>query len=238
MVTLTHREIGPEIRLARSIERLTRPYALEHTQRMPGGGRRMFTISHPPLIYRLRTASLSSGGANAGSPELGRSVIDGDAIEKLGQIRSDIVTVWDWLGFANVPAPRLSDLEPALDAWHDAFEWHRRADALTAEQIEDAAHIWTGWEHTIEAKFDAPRRMINITEPCPECGTLWHVTGTGELEQRVYAVVLAFTGSAATISAACRHCGRTWVGPAMVRELDRKQRAAKRTDTDSRHAVH
>ncbi len=216
-------ESTPEQRLARSVEKLTRPYTVEHLQRVPGGGRRIVHSQHDPLIGMLRTASLSSTGAHAIGGVQSRAVVDADAIEKMSELRESITGLWtDLVPDARIPRRNVL-AEIALTEWHALFITHRRLGLVVTLDVKYAHELLEWWVHNIEAKFD-PVRTIELTAPCPKCGSRWAQIGVGELTARVSALTVTFAGTATSAVASCRACGSTWRGEEGLRQLDKLQR--------------
>lgn len=225
-------ERTPQQRLARSVEKLTRAYTVEHVQRVPGGGRRLVHTQHDPLIVMLRAASLSSGGAHSGSGAQSRSVVDDDALTKMQQLRKTIHDLWSELVPGTRVPRRQVPHEQALIAWHELFVTHCRLDLVAPEQVAHADVELSWWVRTIEMKFD-PARTIELTLPCPRCGERWATSGEGVLEARISALSLSFAGSISSATAVCRNCGMSWRGEHELRELEREQRTTRAIMGDS-----
>lgn len=210
--------------LARAVEKLTRRYEIQHTQRMPGGGRRLVSTTHDPLIMMLRTAGTPSLG-EAGSSPSARMLADADAIEKLRNLRADIDALWEYLVPGAVRAGFLRQKglthEAELVGWHQLFAVYRRRELVHTDDFEWACRIVIGWEHTIEARFDPPT-IIESTSPCPECRNRWAESSIGD---RVTAITYTIGRPLDTTSASCRACGRTWRGVPELRELAKSQGA-------------
>ncbi len=225
-------ETTPEQRLARAVEKLTRPYTEQHQQRVIGGGRRIVNTQHASLISMLRTASLSTGGAHAGSGELSRSIVDSDAIEKLRQLRFDTLELWTWLlpGIARTGVLNGSGIshEQLLTAWHTHFITYRRAGLAHDRELDTALSVTGRWVRIIETKFD-PVRTLELTDPCPDCLERWATIGIGELAARVSALQMTFGADRTSVT--CRNCGHTWRGAEELHALARRLRTAGDTIT-------
>lgn len=201
----------PAPRLATAIHHLTRPHTTTVTQRPAGGGRRTVTLQHEPLILLLQNSATSTGASYGGSAPQSRNIVDTDTLTKLADLRGDITRSWHRLspGVAPLLPLHRAELVDALTGWHRLFAAHLTAELVDDTTLERETRTYTGWAHTIRAKFDPPRQK-EATVPCPECGQRW--TTPGDLEDRTAALMFILTGSPDTLRATCRVCGTSWTG--------------------------
>jgi hypothetical protein len=210
-----------------AIRKLTAAHDEHVTVRVAGGGRRIVTVGHEPLITRLEAGLLSTSAGYGGSSPQARNVIDADTLQKLDALRGDTIKLWKQLlpGSYRLLPLRTDPLVESLSLWHTLFTFYADRELIPAGHATFAQRVTVGWMNTIELKFSPPH-TIEGTTPCPVCRSRW--TTPGDLEDRLSAIVFTFTGLASEAKASCRACGVTWQGRVELEALDRQFAAAAR----------
>lgn len=181
----------------RAVEQLTQPHT-EHTEAGP--------VEWPPLLTWLQqsitTIVTTDGGGTGGLP------FNTEALALLDHIDTRIKLMREAL---NLP-PQRDRIATTTTIWQHTKTEHaggRLADTQLEAISDDLQH----WVQRIQAEDDRPRKM-ELTTPCPNCGTRWILEDT----DRVAAVRIEYKTGTAPI-AECRNCQTMWAGWADVATL-------------------
>lgn len=182
---------------------------------------RTHTVTHPPLLERLREAVNPSKNTAAGSSALAstRNLIDSDALYEYSKMTS---AIGSWC--RAFKADRTRDPVTDLRRWYVAFQQY---DNEPQWYIDELRH----WATLIRNILEPPKR-IEITEPCPVCGKRAYTDQDGN--ELLFPVIIEYRvpkdEDSIIPKALCRACQTVWAGYDAVAELaDELKEHAERT---------
>ena len=173
-------------------------------------------VEWPPLIMWLErsvTEVVKRGGAGSGGTGL---PIDFEALRLLDRIKREAA----WMREALYMPRRETDLTADIaQAWARTNELRNSGD-VPDDQWERICEAFTDWVQAITAEQEARARMMELTVPCPHCGTRWILEDQDGEEKRRSAVWIEFGEGRAPV-AECRatDCGTMWAGWREVAKL-------------------
>lgn len=190
----------------RAVTRLTEP----HTE-IAGGGH---STEWPPLLDWLDNAIReqvkrgSAGGGGSPSP------IDLTALALFQRIEYGVRQMREALYL-----PIMRDVKGAIrEAWDAAKTYRASGEMDDDQQWERICDAFPRWVADIETEWDDRTRRMEMTVPCPSCGTRWVLEKDDprdprEEPKRRSAVWVEFAEGRAPVGE-CRalECGAYWVG--------------------------
>lgn len=214
--------------LTDALDLLTIPRHEWHTQH-DGRGEYRTRVSTPGLLAALE-AAIAGGVGIGGSASLPnqRNVLDGDALELLGEINT---TARAWATSAGLGLARHSRPGETLRRWYVTFN----ASPASPENEREHLKIMRRWANRIKAILEQPGRAdLEDKCPAPDCGasTWWHA---GQEYARPLVIVKGPEGNLVDDARGiCRACGHIWAARELAFELETQRRAAlaKATQTD------
>jgi hypothetical protein len=178
-----------------------------------------------PLLLKLRNAVGSNIGGNGGDgkPARERVPIDVSAADLYTDITENIR---EWYGRETDYAEHGRPLpEVTLRQWYLRFVNRWRAGEITEDTMWSQIRILESWVRQVRDKLDPPNR-IEITAPCPMCGTEWvniapKIDGAQDPKDAEMVRVLNAVEAARIDDAyaLCRACGTVWKGVSRMRAL-------------------
>lgn len=209
--------------LLAAVDALSKPqHVAEWQEAVPEKGieRKIKRRTNPPLLDWLATAVANNiGGDGGGRPGRERTPIDIGALtlyeEIDGRIRS-------WLDELGARPGRDVTATQALRTWYALWIGRTRLDGLD----DTYRDILRRWESRIEDILDPPKR-IEITAPCPACGTEWRNIGLKLADgsddpndaERVRVLSAVERATLQDSFAVCVACERVWAGVTGMRAL-------------------
>ena len=190
----------------RAVVRLTEP----HTEMTEAGA-----VEWPPLLLWLDGAVTEqvkrgqAGSGGSGSP------IDLGALALLQRIEHGVKLMREALYL-----PAMRDLQGAVRETWDSAQAYQAKGELDPQQWERITEAFPEWVAAIEQEWDDRTRRMEITVPCPRCGTRWILEEDNGAEKRRSAVSVEYAEGRAPV-AECRaaDCEAMWVGWADVAKL-------------------
>lgn len=166
-------------------------------------------VEWPPLVVWLERSVTEvvkrggAGGNGAGIP------IDFEALRLLDRIKREVA----WMREA-LYMPRKGDglLSDVAAAWARTKELRASGD-VPDDQWERICEAFEDWVQAIISEQEARARMMELTVPCPSCGTRWILEDQDGEEKRRSAVWIEYGEGRAPV-AECRapDCGTMWAG--------------------------
>lgn len=183
----------------RAVERLTQEHT-EHTEAGP--------VEWPPLLEWLEksvTEQVKRGQAGSGGTG---NLIDLEALALLQRIELGVRQMREALYL-----PTIRDTAKGLiEAWKTAEKYHSKGE-LEDAQWERICEAIPAWVTAIEQEWNDRTRIMEITVPCPRCGTRWVLEDQDGEEKRRSAVRIEYAPNRAPV-AKCNaaECEAIWVG--------------------------
>ena len=176
-------------------------------------GQKLVRRVDPPLLRQLRlaiTGDLGSHG-NGGKAAHERTPFDVTSFTMYedidGRVRS-------WLLDAQiVPRPGVK-VEGLLRQWFPVWTAKILPDGL----VERHTAILTRWASSIRDLLEPPTKQ-ELTDPCPLCGQMWAVVGSGEEIESVRALWAVWRRTQDDSYGLCRACDHMWRGIGEMRRL-------------------
>lgn len=215
---MKNQEHGPVEALLQTVDRLTKATSWTIKQETDQGSVTT-KVEQGPLIDALKAAITSTQGAHLGSslPNQ-RSVIDGDALTKYGQLCTAILTRYK----ASTSALPFADPKQNLRQWFIAFTNDFRLGKVHEDTVWEEVSKLDNWVAVINEKLN-PATTLDVTAPCPACEKTWATNTEGESVQAVqisYRPAPNWSRDAlSNSSATCRACHAVWKGGNALRSL-------------------
>lgn len=193
-------------RTERAVVRLTEP----HTEMTEAGA-----VDWPPLLAWLEQSVTEqvkrgqAGSGGAGAP------INLEALALLQRIENGVRLMREALFL-----PIMRDLAGAIrETWDSARAFQSRGE-LEPLQWERITEAFPQWVTLIEQEWEDRARLMEITVPCPRCGTRWVSEETNGDMKRRSAIWIEFGEGRAPV-AECRaaDCEAIWAGWPEVAKL-------------------
>jgi len=210
------------------VDRLTMRHQSVYEMVDEDGNHHKITIMHDALLEQLRNAVRSSQGPrpDGGGLPSERNVLDGDALELYDEVAKRFVSM-----FKDVTdAKPFKSPEANLRHWYIQFSNRFQQRKVSQDRVYEALRLLSKIVGQIDAKLNPPT-IIEITSPCPRCGSLY---GLDEKGMYRHAVIVESRvhhfKSLENTRAKCVHCGAQWIhgqGMRQLRwEIDQKERHA------------
>lgn len=199
------------------VDRLTMRHQSAVTVETEDGGERRVFLMHEPLLEQLRNSVLSEKRSRVGAGGIPseRNVIDADALEQYEKISEDIAELYKEI----TDAKPFRDPAANLRHWFIAFSRQVNQRKISAELAERKYRKVAKMVASIESKLN-PATVIEITAPCPRCGTAYGLDKDGiyrhaiVVESRVHQYK-----SLENTRALCVGCGAVWIHGQGMRQL-------------------
>ncbi|MBC9954928.1 hypothetical protein ICM05_09785 [Leucobacter sp. cx-42] len=184
----------------RAVTRLTSTHT-EHTDAGP--------VEWPPLIEWLNTSItevVKRGGAGSGGTGL---PLDFEALRLLERIKRETAWMREALYMQRSTVALTASIR---ETWTRANELRRSGD-VPDDQWERITEGIEDWVASIVAEQDQRANLMELTVPCPACGTRWVLEEQDGAEKRRSAVRIEYAeGRAPVASCHAAECEKLWVG--------------------------
>ena len=216
------------------VDRLTMRHQSVYENTDEDGHQHRITVMHDGLLEQLRQAVRSSQGPrpDGGALPSERNVLDADSLElyqqlsdKCGQLFKDVTDTKPF-----------KEPEANLRHWYIEFANRYQKRKVSTDRVHEALKMLATMVGQIDTKLNPPT-IIEITSPCPRCGSIYGLDERGVyrhaviVESRVH-----YYRSLENTKAKCVHCGAQWVhgqGMRQLRwEIDQKERHADSEDVE------
>jgi len=199
------------------VDQLTLRHQSHVTVPLDGGGERVLSVMHDPLLVQLKNSVLSSTGAGPGGGALPseRNVLNTDAMELYDTISTLIVKQYGQV----TDAKPFKTPEQNLRQWYIQFSNNVRYGKVATEVVRSKLKLLAELKAQIDARINPPS-IIEITAPCPRCEAAY-----GQDDQGVYrhAVIVESRinvyRSLDHTRAKCVACGAVWIHGRGMRQL-------------------
>lgn len=168
------------------------------------------TVTHAPLLVRMREATFPSSNKTTGSASSAstRSLADLEAMHQYALMASQI---GDWC--------RIAGVQPTRDPVHDLRAWYVTTLTNTVDTGWHTRKLHA-WASVIRNHLDPPESFI-AEHPCPVCHTTAYGNAVDGGDR--YPIEVRYRkpdhGGMTDEHATCRVCRTTWVGHDAILEL-------------------